>query len=61
MKLDMNFANSSSPTPRFACGFLALALLIAAGISAAGWFYFNHQQAEARHATEETKSGEGDD
>jgi hypothetical protein len=61
MKLDMNFANSPSPTRRFAFGFLALALLMATGIRAAGWFYFKHQRAEARHATEETKSGEGDD
>jgi two-component system sensor histidine kinase/response regulator len=46
----MNPANQSSPARRFALGFLVLA----AGISAAGWFYYKQQQAEVRRAAQET-------
>jgi len=46
-------ASDATPIRRGAGGLLALALLLAVGISATGWFYFKRQQADTRRTAQE--------
>lgn len=56
MGLVIDQASGTPPSRRFTWGFLALALLLMAGIGASGYAYLRHEQSDARRIAAETVS-----